>query len=64
MNSSRIKAPLFFRMKNLIITAAPDGKAVGGAVEHFKSVNEAKRKSVTLQKANGGLGQGSVQVIR
>lgn len=58
-----IKVPLYFRKRNIIITAI-DGEATGGAVEHLKSVNEAKRKSVLLQKANGGLGRGSVSVIR
>jgi hypothetical protein len=64
MNSNRVRIPLFFRKKNLIITAIEPGKATGGTVEHCKSVNEAKRKSVTIQKANGGMGSGVLQVIR
>lgn len=56
--------PLFFRKKNLIITVKEPGVAAGGAVEHCKSINAAKRKSVELQKAHGGLGRGSVKVIR
>lgn len=55
--------PLYFRKKNLIITAK-EGKPAGGEVEHCKSINAAKKKSVALQRANGGLGNGSVQVIR
>jgi hypothetical protein len=55
--------PLYFRKKNLIITAK-EGKPAGGEVEHCKSVNAAKRKSADLQRANGGMGNGSVRVLR
>lgn len=55
--------PMFFRKKNLIIVAV-NGKPAGGETEHCKSINAAKRKSTELQKANGGLGSGSVSVIR
>jgi hypothetical protein len=64
MNSNKIRIPLFFRKKNLIITATEPGKAAGGTVEHCRSINEAKRKSVTLQKSHGGLGSGVLQVIK
>lgn len=64
MNPNPIRKPLFFRKKNLIITATEPGIAAGGTVEHCKSINAAKRKSVELQKAHGGLGRGAVQVIR
>jgi hypothetical protein len=64
MNSNKVKTPLFFRKKNLIITATEPGKLAGGTVEHCKSINEAKRKSVALQKANGGVGCGILQVVR
>jgi hypothetical protein len=64
MNSNKIRIPLFFRKKNLIITALEPGKAAGGTVEHCKSVNAAKRKSIALQKSHGGMGSGVLQVIR
>jgi hypothetical protein len=34
-----------------------------GATEVFKSINKAKKQSVKLQEAQGGLGRGSLVVL-
>lgn len=52
------KEPAYIRKGNKIRTVA-DGK-----VESFKSISEAKRRSLILQRANGGRGTGYVRVER
>jgi len=34
-----------------------------GNVKDYKFINEAKRASVLIQRANGGLGRGAVKVV-
>lgn len=55
MNTSVTKEVKFVRIKNRILNIKTD------YVEHFKSVNAAKRKSRELQmQEDGALGLGSV----
>lgn len=48
---------LFERKKNSIKNLET------GKVEFFGSVTKSKRESAILQKANGGLGRGSLKVV-
>lgn len=54
-----MKSELLFERNGMNITTLETGNC-----EHFKTINEAKRKSVLLQESNGGLGCGSMRVIR
>lgn len=51
------KEPRFIRKGSVV-------REVGGKAETFKSINQAKRRSLQLQKANGGRGSGYVRVDR
>jgi hypothetical protein len=48
-----------FTRKGKTITDVTTGKTTG-----YKYVNEAKRASAQLQKANGGIGRGSLKLIK
>lgn len=51
------KEPAYIRKGRVV-------REVGGKAETFKSISQAKRRSLELQKANGGLGSGYVRVER
>jgi hypothetical protein len=51
----KFKTPTYFRKGRVI-------RHVEGAVEEFKSISQAKRRSRELQKATGGLGLGYLRV--
>ena len=52
----------FVRKGKTIETLAEAGRE--NSRHTFKSINEAKRESRRLQQANGGMGMGSLQVMR
>lgn len=51
------KEPTFIRKGRVV-------REVGGKAETFKSISQAKRRSLQLQSANGGRGSGYVRVER
>lgn len=57
-------APTWIRKGHLMYPADPVQAAAGLKAENYGSISAAKRRSATLQKANGGLGCGFVRVAR